>query len=132
MSRIFPRTASVELLWEVVSRHRSSSRTYCCKHARGAPAILLPFAVLGMKRCLKPPQHPTEVLHMEGNLSLPGKRAEVLVPPSRVGCTVTEKQNQQQKGMGLLWPWIALCYAEGHSGTNLAKVLNLQVTSPIS
>lgn len=65
---------------------------------------------------------------MEGDLLLPGRRAEVPVPPSRV----TERENQQQKGMGLLWLWIALCYAEGHAGANSAKVLNLQVTSPIS
>lgn len=51
----------------------------------------------------------TEVLHMEGNLLLPSRRAEVSVPPSRVECTVTERENQQQKGMGLLWPWKALC-----------------------
>lgn len=49
------------------------------------------------------PQQPTELLHVEGNLLLPDRRAEVPVLPSRVGYSVTDIENQQQKGMGLLW-----------------------------
>lgn len=107
---------------------------YCCKSAQGVPAILLPFAVVGLgtEQRPKPPQQPTQDLHMEGNVLLPGRRAEVPVPHSGVGCTVTERENQQQKGTNLLWLRRALCNADGHSGTNLAKVLNLQVTSSIS
>lgn len=128
MSRSFPRTASVELLWEVFSRHTSSFRIYCCKRTRSCNSAALHGAGAGNKGA----PEATEVLHVEGNLLLPGRKAEVPVPPSRVGCTVTERENQQQKGMGLLWPWKALYYAAGHSGTSSAKVLNLQVTSPIS
>lgn len=79
---------------------------YCCKHTQGVPAILLPFAVARLGT-----QQPTQDLHTEGNVSLPGRGAEVPVPRSGVGCTVTERENQQQKGPSLLWLWRALCNA---------------------
>lgn len=46
-SRNFPRTASVELLWEVVSRHRSSFDIYCCNHAWVVPGFHRPSQCWG-------------------------------------------------------------------------------------
>lgn len=46
-SRNFPRTASVELLWEVVSRHRSSFDIYCCNHAWVVPGFCCPSQCWG-------------------------------------------------------------------------------------
>lgn len=46
-SRNFPRTASVELLWEVVSRHRSSFDIYCCNHAWVVPGFHCPSQCWG-------------------------------------------------------------------------------------
>lgn len=61
-----------------------------------------------------------------------GRKSFAAWQESRGACVplqggMTERENQQQKGMGLLWLRIALSYAEGHSGTNSVKV-----TSPIS
>lgn len=46
-SRNFPRTASVELLWEVVSRHRSSFDIYCRNHAWVVPGFHCPSQCWG-------------------------------------------------------------------------------------